>query len=141
MVISSYLILSDEDRPLVLSQSVILRCNGVVVYNNSHKSMILTRRVDGKSVRHLDNDIVEIGVISGAKESLFVINGYGGCSWCTEYTEIFNGIGQSILLSYHDKSKIYSENGDWLSIRKKYGIDVGVYEKGKYQKKRVALGM
>jgi hypothetical protein len=138
-VTSKYIQTNKEERPVCLAQQVKLFYRDVEVYNKPHKSKIKTQTINGKRVNYLDNDIIEIGIVEGRKDSVFSILGYGGCMWCTEYDELLNKKGESIYLLYHDKQKVYQSHGSMKAVCSKYGIPLKDGEQ-KYSRKSIIVG-
>lgn len=136
-VTSKYIQTNKEERPVCLTQQVKLLYRDVEVYNKPHKSMIKTQTINGKKVNYLDNDIIEIGIVEGQKDSVFSISGYGGCVWCTEYNELFDKDGKSIYLSYYDKHKVYQSHGSLDLVYSKYGIQ----RNQEFTRKQVSAGL
>lgn len=120
------------------NQTIKLYYQGKLILEREHQSKKeeVVNRLNQK-VDILENVIVEIGIIPGRQEKLFYINGYGGCTDCTEYLELFDRSGKSFYVSYFDKKDAFIKKGDLQEVLFRFGINDQKFSRGEFSKKRV----
>ncbi len=121
--------------PLILNQKINLFYQNKLIYSKNHAvKKIEVKDKHNKKIKILENVIYQIGIIEGQKESFFCIEGYGGCSSCTEYSEIINKNGNTIFLLFYDEKKVYQSKGNLINVLSENGIDQKKYRSGNYKK-------
>lgn len=121
--------------PLILNQHVCLSQNDsqTVAFDFSIDRTVFlyhsTFRVSVLSVY-----LNEIGIIPGKNQYMFVLHGYGGCDGCKMYIEIMNEAGNMLYSQLSDKSKVYSESGDFRKVVDQAGFSLKDYLAGHYPK-------
>ena len=74
----------------------------------------------------------EVGIIHGTKGELFILEGYGGCNECKEYTCLIDTSGRVQYSLLRDKSEVYATQGDFNTVLNHIGYPVLQYRAGKY---------
>lgn len=122
--------------PLIIKQELLFFNKGKIIgQSNYNPNKIIVHSAHNGNVIILENHITDIGIIKGNNEYFYCINGYGGCSTCSEYSSINNSTGKAVYLLYKDYLKIFLKKGKLLEVLQYYGIDKKKYLQRKYLKK------
>ena len=89
---------------------------------------------DGGEVKIQDQIFHNIGVIEGKNDTLFFIEGFGGCNACESSNLLVDLKGKIRVFQYIDaKYKHVKEIGNYTTEMKKIGFDLRKYETNKFR--------
>jgi hypothetical protein len=103
-----------------------------------HDSTLSLLSASKQRVKVLKTRIVQVGIIKGSAQSFFIINGYGGCSTCSEYISIVNKQGESLFVNFHEGGKTILRKGSLEDVLSRNGIDAKKFRTGDFLKTSIA---
>jgi hypothetical protein len=110
--------------PINKSQHVSILFKGREVYSENHDLETLRIQTANSGIQDvLGNWIVVTSIYSTSKGLLFQLNGWGGCDWCTEFTQLIDTTGSVVYVHHHAKRREITRFGNLESILKAYEID------------------
>lgn len=134
-VVSDYIFNINQERPIYFKQIVILTNGGKLIYAKEHiTGYDSLKTVEGRYIKYLNNFITNIGIITTEGQIYFIVDGWGGCNYCSTYNLIVDGKGVVRYKFYNNEklNKTYSKFGNINDIFKDKKV-IQAYLKGRYQ--------
>lgn len=132
-VTSDYIYNRNQERPIFFDQMISVTKAGTVIYSQKHGGGYDSVKTTTGYLHYLNNFITQIGVIKSDGRNYFIIDGWGGCNYCSTYSAIIDESGelQYELFRNEKQDTVYSRIGDLDKVLGNEN-DLKKYMKGAY---------
>ncbi|KOY02064.1 hypothetical protein [Pseudomonas nunensis] len=127
-----------QDQVIPVCSDQTININGKVLRRDIGKVSQLT--TDGTTVSMLENVVVAMDCIKGAKGSLVAIGGYGGCGACPEWHGYYSTAGKLEMYSYSNAYRSFGSKGSSEALIKAYGVTAKDLRGESLEIKRITYG-